>query len=167
MKMDVINGAGNSHERRRHEIEVFQYFNNHTTPIKEYGRLLFDSWNYNDWLNFDNYMIYCLQLFLKNGLYSAPIINAEKKRLIQTTCIEFYAWCIEDENLVKNIKYYNQETINSFINENKQFKELNSKQFLKWVSELAKYKNLKLIKERDHNGRYFELTDGNNEDPPF
>jgi len=47
----VINGAGNSHDRRRHEIEVYQYFNSKITPLSVYGRLLFDSWSKQDWLN--------------------------------------------------------------------------------------------------------------------
>jgi len=163
----VINGAGNSHERRRHEIEIFQYFNSVITPIKEYGRLLFDSWDDEDWIKFDNYIVYCIQLFLENGLYSSPVINGEKKKLIQTTNIEFYSWAVEDENIVVNKRYYNSEALQSFINDNKQFKDLNTKQFLKWVSELAKYKNAKITKDRDHLGRYFEIENESKEEDSF
>ena len=63
----VINGSGNSHDRRRHEIEFNQYFNGKHTPLDEYGRLLFDEWNNKDWISFDNYMIDNLQRFLING----------------------------------------------------------------------------------------------------
>ena len=58
---------------------------------------------------------------------------------------------------MENKRYYNIDVVNSFINENKQFKELNTKIFLKWVNELAIFKGKKMIKNRDHNGRYFIL----------
>ena len=45
----VIAGAGSSHDRRRHELEFFQYFNAQHSPLHEYGRLLFDSWSQDDW----------------------------------------------------------------------------------------------------------------------
>jgi len=155
----VIGGAGNSHERRRHEIEIFQYFNNKVTPIKQYGRLLFDSWDTQDWIKFDNYMVYCLQKYLHKGLVEAKIINAEKKRLIQTTNTEFYTFAVEEENLPTNIRIYNNEILNKFINEYKQYKDLNSKVFLKWVAEYAIYKGFDFIKNRDTSGRYFELKE--------
>ena len=79
----VINGSGTSHDRRRHEIEFYQYFNGKRNPLTEYGRLLFDSWENEDWIRFDNYMISNLQKFLKNGLVESVSINADIKRLIQ------------------------------------------------------------------------------------
>jgi hypothetical protein len=65
----VIDGAGNSHDRRRHEIEFNQFFNGNHTPLDEYGKLLFDEWDSNEWVSFDNYMINNLQKFLINGLW--------------------------------------------------------------------------------------------------
>jgi hypothetical protein len=155
----VINGDGGSHDRRRHEIEVFQYFNSKRTPIKEYGRLLFDSWNALDWQKFDNYMIYCLQLFLNKGLVKNKIINAEKKRLIQTTNTEFYSFAVEDDYLPSNVRIYNTEIIMKFANEYKQYRDVNTKTFLKWVSEYATFKGFDFIKNRDTSGRYFELKE--------
>ena len=66
-----------------------------------------------------------------------------------------------------NKRHYNSETLQLFLSEYKNFKELNSKQFLKWISELAKFRNVKLIKERDHLGRYFELEKDKIEEAPF
>ena len=85
----VIKGTGHSHERRRHEIEFYQYFNAKRTPIMEYGKLLFDDWNTDDWISFDNFMVYNLQNYLQFGLMSAPLENASRKRYTQDTCTEF------------------------------------------------------------------------------
>lgn len=157
----VINGVGSSHERRRHEIEFYQYFNERRSPLSEYGRLLFDSWNDKDWSNFDNYMINNLRKFLKKGLTKSISINAESKRFIQATTKDFFDW-VEEGNLNHNIRIYNNEIITKFTNEYKNYKDLNTKQFLKWVKEYCIFKKLELKKERDSLGRYFEIIDSHN-----
>lgn len=154
----VINGTGTSHERRRHEIEFYQYFNNKRNPLDEYGRLLFDSWNTNDWNKFDNYMVSNLKLFLNKGLLESKSINAEAKRLIQSSHIVFYDW-VEDDPLPTNIRIYNADILSRFISDNKTFKDLSTRKLLAWISEYANYKGYEFAKDRDHNGRYFELVD--------
>jgi len=152
----VINGVGSSHERRRHEIEFFQYFNSKRNPLSEYGRLLFDSWNPNDWNKFDNYFISNLQNFLKLGLQKTKSINADAKRFIQGTCKEFFDW-VEEGNLQLDARLYTNDTLNNFKEEYKSFKDTSSREFMKWVREFCEYKGYTMEKERDVRGRYFEL----------
>jgi len=153
----VINGVGASHDRRRHEIEFYQYFNERRSPLTEYGRLLFDSWSVEDWICFDNYMINNLKKFLQNGLTKTVSINAESKRFIQSTTKDFFDW-VEDGALQTNVRYYNAEIIIKFQNEYKNYKDLNTKQFLKWVKEYCIFKNYDLKKDKDNIGRYFEIV---------
>lgn len=169
----VINGSGSSHERRRHEIEMHQYFNNKRSPLDVYGRLLFDSWNEEDWNKFDNYMIENIQLFLDKGLLKSKSINAESKRLIQATHIVFFEW-ITDDPLLTNKRIYNSEIMAKFTTENKSFKEIPTRRFLNWVSSYAEFKGYEFKKDKDHMGRYFELIaekddtkDDINDDIPF
>ncbi len=152
----VISGSGNSHERRRHEIEMHQYFNNRRSPLDVYGRLLFDSWNDEDWNKFDNYMISNIQLFLTKGLVKSKSINAESKRLIQATHIVFYEW-ITEEPIPINKRIYNSEIMQKFTSENKSFRDIPTRRFLSWISEYANFKGYTLLKDRDMQGRYFEL----------
>jgi hypothetical protein len=159
----VINGSGTSHDRRRHEIEFFQYFNGKRNPLTEYGRLLFDSWEIEDWIKFDNYMISNLKKFLKNGLVESVSINADIKRLIQSTNKDFYDWVI-DGNLPENVRVYNTEIMAKFTNEYKSFGLMNSKTFLKWIHEYCKFNDYEIIKEKDHVGRYFQINTNNIED---
>jgi hypothetical protein len=157
----VINGIGSSHERRRHEIEFFQYFNERRSPLTEYGRLLFDSWSCEDWNKFDNYMINNLKIFLNNGLAKVTSINGDAKRLIQATTKDFYDW-IEEGNLSSNIRIYNSEIMIRFTSEYKNYKDLTTKIFLKWVKEYCIFKGFEMKKDRDQTGRYFEIIDSNN-----
>lgn len=152
----VINGIGSSHERRRHEIEFFQYFNNKRSPLSEYGRLLFDSWNVNDWNKFDNYFINNLQMFLKYGLSKTISINGNAKRFIQGTTKDFYDWT-EEGNLQVNKRIYTVEIVSLFLQEYKNYKELSPRDFMKWVREYCNYKGYDFEKNRDQQGRYFEI----------
>jgi hypothetical protein len=155
----VISGAGSSHDRRRHELEFYQYFHSKRSPLDEYGRLLFDSWTDEDWLKFDNYMVKNLQKYLTNGLMKAISINADAKRLIQATCKDFFDWA-EEGNLALDVYYYNGSKIQEFTSEFTSFKELEPRRFLKWVQSYADYKGYNLNKGRNHNGRYFLLDSG-------
>jgi hypothetical protein len=64
----TINGSGASHERRVFEVEIANYFNENRTPEMEFGHLFFSDWDEKEWARFDNFMIRCVQFFLKNGL---------------------------------------------------------------------------------------------------
>jgi hypothetical protein len=154
----VIAGAGSSHDRRRHELEFFQYFNAKKSPLELYGRLLFDSWSVDDWMKFDNYMIRNLQKFLKNGLTSSISINADSKRFIQATSKDFFDF-VNDGHIESNVRHYNNASIQLFQQETNGWKDLESRRYLKWISEYAKFKKFDLRKERDHGGRFFELID--------
>ena len=154
----VIAGAGSSHDRRRHELEFFQYFNAKKSPLELYGRLLFDSWSVDDWSRFDNYMIRNLQKFLKNGLTSSISINADSKRFIQATSKDFFDF-VNDGHIESNVRHYNNASIQLFQQETNGWKDLESRRYLKWISEYAKFKKFDLRKERDHGGRFFELIE--------
>jgi hypothetical protein len=153
----VISGAGTSHDRRRHEIEFFQYFNSQRNPQDEYGKLLFDEWSKDEWAHFDNYMLSNLQMYLQNGLVRSISINADAKRFIQNTCKEFYDF-VMDGNIAINIKHYNKSCTEAFQSDTNGFNTLDPRKFIKWVQVYALYKGYKFTRDKDHLGRYFELT---------
>ena len=156
----VIKGAGGSHSRRRHELEFFQYFNSNRSPEDEYGRKLFDDWNKADWEQFDNYMIHNVKSFLKNGLKSPKSINADVKRFIQETSMDFNDWVLEDDNLVIGAKYYNNQIIRDFVEEFKGYeKTLSNKKFISWIRIFAESNGYDFEKGRDNGGRFFKITE--------
>ena len=77
----TIQGSGPSHERRVFEVEIANYFNEDKTPEKEFGHLFFSDWDDKEWANFDNFMIRCVQYFLKNGLVQSDKVNLEFRKL--------------------------------------------------------------------------------------
>ena len=155
----VIAGAGSSHDRRRHELEFFQYFNAQHSPLREYGRLLFDSWSVDDWSRFDNYMIANVQKYLNEGLTRTASINADTKRFIQSTCKDFYEF-VREENIQLDVFSYNQTKLQEFQRETNSFKDLSTQKFKKWVREYATFKGYKYTEGHNHQGRYFILSNG-------
>lgn len=158
----VINGSGGSHDRRRHEIEFYQYFSAKHSPLDEYKKLLFDEWTVDEWSAFDNYMIQITQNFLNTGLTEPVSINAEIKRFIQQTSKDFYDW-IEEGNLQKNVRQYNTEVIGAFKEEYKTHANLDTRTFMRWLNRYCELNEFTLMKGRDHKGRYFEINTGDEE----
>lgn len=88
----TINGSGASHERRVFEVEIANYFNEYHTPEIEFGHLFFIEWGDKEWAKFDNFMIRCVQFFLKNGLVQSDKVNLKLRKLkneLGTEFIEF------------------------------------------------------------------------------
>lgn len=128
----VINGAGGSHDRRRHEVEFFQFYNAKYSPKDDFGKYFFDEWNEDEWNEFDNFIIYCIQYYLLNGLIEVYSINADKKRFIQNTCQEFYDF-VEEHDISNGEKYYTSDILDEFTKENKKLSNTSSRMFIGWV----------------------------------
>ena len=161
----VIRGAGNSHDRRRHEIEIAQYYGENKTPYEDFGRQLFDDWNAEDYNRFDNYIVYCLQLYLNEGLISQEDAkNIEARKLIAETNKEFYEWAM-DGNLPINVRIYRAEKYHHFIDQYPDYAhgrfKLSQKSFKIYIDNYAKYLGLEAVDDRDVSGRYSEIVDNN------
>lgn len=85
----AVRGSGNSHNRRKMELEFAQHYTKDNTPQDEFGRLLFDDWNEADWDKFDRFMIGCGQVYLQHGLILADYVNLNFKKLVVSTSREF------------------------------------------------------------------------------
>ena len=136
----AIKGEGNSHDRRRHELEVAQYYGKNKTPYDEFGRELFSDWEEKDFIPFDNYMIESLQLYLREGLIVQESANIKKRKFIAETCMEFYEWVKDQENFKLYVKHDKGEKFNEFVNEYPDYQKfLSRKKFAIWVQKYAGY----------------------------
>ena len=141
----VINGAGGSHDRRRHEVEFYQYFNAKKTPKDIFGKYFFDEWSVEEWIDFDNYIVFCIQFYLINGLIQVESINSNKKRFIQNTCKEFYDF-VNEGNIEVDKQYFTTELLMEFISDNKEMRDLSSKMFVSWIKQYANHHGLNFEK---------------------
>lgn len=160
----AIKGEGNSHDRRRFEIEIAQHYGKKLTPYDEFGRQLFDDWNDEEYLSFDNYMVYCLQSYLKNGLVHQNAKNIGMRKFIAETGMEFYEWIIEPHNFERNERIDKQTAFNNFTSEYKDFQKwLTRKKFNIWIQKYCSFSGFEYMDGNSNGNRWFMVKTNNDE----
>ena len=155
----AIKGEGNSHNRRRHEIEIAQYYGRDLTPDEEFGKQLFDEWDVAEFQRFDSYMIECLQKYLASGLVKQNAKNIKLRKFIAETSMEFYEWARETENLPLNIRNEKTEYFNKFTDEYKDFQKwLQRKKFNIWIQKYCAFNNYQYEEGNTNGSRWFEIV---------
>lgn len=162
----AIKGAGNSFARRKWELELHQYYNKNFTPLDEFGKLMFGDWNDDEWCEFDNYMIDCLQGYLNTGLVKSKFVNLKIRQLSAETCHEFIEWCGLVDNqptnrlLVNDMKIYKNDLYFDFIEEYPDYGPkskltISRTRFYKWLVSYSVFKEGIIPEEgRDMTGRW-------------
>ena len=154
----AIKGEGNSHNRRRHEIEIAQYYGKDLTPDEEFGKQLFDEWDLLEFQKFDNYMVYCLQMYLKSGLVHQNAKNIKLRKFIVETNMDFYEWISDFENFPINKRNDKSQYFNAFINDNKDYdKWLKRNRFNIWIQKYANYKDYDFEQGSSNGLKWFAL----------
>ena len=146
----AIKGKGNSFERRKWELELAHFYTKDFTPLQEFGKLMFGEWNDEEWCQFDNYMIECLQTYLEHGLIKSDFVNLKIRKLSAESCHEFIEWCgiiggSANEKLVAYQKLYKNDLYMDFVEENPDFAPkskmtVSRTKFNKWLLAFSDYK---------------------------
>lgn len=153
----TIQGVGGSFERRKFEVEMSNYFSANHTPIDEFGHMLFDDWDQNEWQKFDNFMIYCLQYYLQNGLQKPEFKNLELRKFINETSPEFYEY-VNDGNIKPNIRHVKAFVFDNLCDEYKDLKKwLSQKKLNSWIKKYAEYNGLLFVDGNTNGQRWFEV----------
>ena len=152
----TINGVGGSFERRKFEVEMSSYFNANHSPLDEFGHMLFDDWNLQEWARFDHFMINCLEYYLQNGLVEFPHVNLDNRKLINETSIDFLEW-IQEENVLKyGERITKNDFFDRFIAENKDYaKHLKQKRFTNWIQKYSSFYGHKYTDGNSNGIRWF------------
>ena len=154
----AVKGEGNSHDRRRHELEFAQYYGKNKTPEDEFGRQLFDEWSEKDYNKFDNYMVYCIQAYFKNGLLRQNSKNLKLRKLMAETSMEFYEWITENANIPHNTRVDKKEYYNRFLDEYPDFKKwLNQRTFTIWIQKYSSFNGWEYKKGNSNGMQWFEI----------
>ncbi len=154
----AIKGEGNSHDRRRYELEIAQYYGKDLTPEDEFGRQLFDDWNETDFQKFDNYIVHCVQLFLKNGLVKQNAKNIKMRKFIAETSMEFNDWINDIENVPRNTRNDKKIFFDKFIEEYPDFKKwLTRKKFNIWVQKYCSFIKCEYLSENSNGVQWFMI----------
>jgi hypothetical protein len=154
----AIQGKGNSFERRKWEMEFKQFYTKDFTPQDEFGRLLFNDWNADDWCAFDNYMMKMLQGYLHTGLVKCEFINLKERKFRAETNSEFVEWIAEfGKDVVPfNEKFRPDKAFDKFIADNTgMFRMLSKQRFNSWLRTYSLHKTAHNPEEgRDAAGKW-------------
>lgn len=153
----AIAGDGNSFDRRKWEVEFAQYYKKTFTPQDEFGKLLFDEWDINEWCSFYSYMINSLQLFLKNDLVKSEFNNLHIRQFIASTSFDFWDY-IKQDKIPLNIRIDKQEKYNEFVGEYPDYKnKLKQRTFTGWLSKYGNFLKAKISDGHSLNSRWILL----------
>ncbi len=149
---------GNSSERRKHEVEVSDYYGKELTPQQEFGHNLFNDWNEEEWNLFDNFIIYCVQYYLQFGLLESPIININKRKLLSEVGVELVEF-MNDKINTGITKFHKKDTYDEFVKggfiNRKYIPQRNS--FSRKLKKYFVYKELNYTETPSDSRKYFEL----------
>lgn len=108
----TIKGDSASFVDRMYEVEMSSYFSDKHSPIQEFGHELFNDWDDEEWARFDNYMMECITIYLKNGLIKMPTVNLAYRKLVTQIGNEMINFC---DSLNRNEYYKTKELFDKFI----------------------------------------------------
>lgn len=162
----AIGGEGNSFDRRKWELEFSQHYNKNFTPQQEFGRLLFEEWDNQQWLNFYSYMISCAQIYIRHGLIESAFKNLNIRKFIASTSFEFYEWTLDDR-IKYNERFSKAEKYTEFTNDYPDYKKLSQKRFSHWLESLADLKKMKYEQGNSQGQRWAELKTMDNNTETF
>jgi hypothetical protein len=157
----TINDDGNHAKRRQKVVEFSNYFGPDKTPLDEYGHLLFEDWDKDEWNRFYNFMFYCIQYYLKNGIGVMPQGDKYKHKKIKVQFGEdFLSWFNDNTDSLISWKKFN-DLYSDFLNVNNyDKKDFSRKRFKKGVeiaSENFGYELLTEAKRQDNNMVYIKM----------
>ena len=126
------------------------HFNDKHTPEDEFKHQFFAEWDNSEWQRFDNYMIRCIQYYLKNGLVESDKVNLDFRKLKNNVGTEFMEFMegLDLTDLIVSKKGLRDD----FSNQYKHLAKYNTAQrFNKKIKDYCDYYSIN-IEERQYNG---------------
>lgn len=148
---------GESSKDRSMEVETADYYRADRGPDVEFQQWFFTDWNERFWNAFDNYMMHCMQLFLKHGLERPESINLESRKMVEETSEEFCDFM--ETRWKKYTQEVNQHTLlHEYTQYYSDFQKLKSPQRLvnRWFQLYGEYHpDIEKAEKRKSNGEMF------------
>ncbi|HOJ06770.1 MAG: hypothetical protein HND40_00195 [Ignavibacteriota bacterium] len=153
----TIKGQGASYEDRLFEVEFSDHYNENHKPLDDFGKRLFDDWDADEWNRFDNFMLECVELFLKEGLVEYKPINLERRKLLDQTSPEFIEFA--EQEISAGDEYDKTALFNKFRTTYTDFTWLKQRTFTNWTKAYSGYMNYSYNTRESNGTSYFKLED--------
>jgi hypothetical protein len=153
----TIKGQGASYEDRLFEVEFSDHYNENHKPLDDFEGRLFDDWDAKEWNRFDNFMLECVELFLKEGLVEYKPINLERRKLLDETSPEFVEFA--EQSIGVGPEYEKTALYNDFKFQYTDFTWLKQRTFTNWTKLYADYLKCDYMDRKSSGNSYFWLED--------
>ena len=158
----VIKGKGNSHARRKFEIEFGEHYGAHLTPFDDFGGELFNDWDADHFNRFDNYMISLIQKYMHTGLIESKSDTAKDRKLIATTDHLFVGWMDDVVDTLDVIQPY-LRIHETFVQESG-LNRVSFKDFSLWVEEYCSYNDYTIRTSRVKGKLHVQIKNNKKDD---
>jgi hypothetical protein len=143
----VIEGQGASFEDRVFQVEFAPHYNPDFTPLDEFGHLLFQGWDTDEWAAFDNLMMGFVRSYLMRGLVGYEHVNLKRRKLKQQTCPDFAEWAL---NFIETGRDYVKDALWRTFKEEYEpdYDDLTKRKFDYWCRSYARIYDLEISRPR-------------------
>ncbi|MEO8769011.1 MAG: BT4734/BF3469 family protein [Ferruginibacter sp.] len=156
---------GSSSRDRSIEFEFANHYSERYSPENEFQHRFFHDWDKYSWMQFDNFMMFCISLYLDHGIIEPKNNNLNHRKLLDQThpyFLEFIREKITEGEIVADKEICKQELHSQFLNEYKDFQDDKFKKrlelFTKWLKVFAKYAGIfsdEVVERKSGDKRYF------------
>lgn len=155
----AVKGTSASHARRRYEVEVHPFYSNSKSIRDVHGHLFFDDWNEIEFAKFDNFMIECLQIYLKSGFSEQTVVNMSQKRLVEETSKDFVRFMddLKKDSAIPTEKQFKSDWLKKFTDMFPDYAKLSQSKYTKWLNKWCDQNGYTLDASNKYNGLYCYL----------
>lgn len=134
-----------SFKDRKHLVTLNNFFNANNKPEKYFKQLLFE-WDNDEWNRFDNFIIECVQLFLRKGLIAYESENLKLQKLINHTSKDFVHLMNTDYDRLND--YFGLKELAEMLEVDAEEPRTRSKIVSQWIDLYAIFKGYKVEKRK-------------------
>jgi len=147
----TINTSGGSKQDRCIEFEMSNHYSKDFSPLDEFGHWFFSDWDDSTWNQFDNFMLYCVYQYMRNGLIKPSEINLNRRKLIEETKRDFVEYMDKVQKIKSGQEYNRLEVLNDFKKYYPEFENLKTTTFTKYLNAYGKYSDKWYFNSKDEN----------------
>lgn len=154
----VLTSSKEYDNRRKYEVLLKTTFDSKNTPFDLYHQTFFDDWNEQEWNEFYNFMIFCLQSYLKTGLMESENKKLDFIKIEEFAYEGFYADFSEymNDNEPHKDGYYSLQKVTESLTENMD-KRPRPQDMIRYIQYYAGLNNVTFDDTRFRNCKYFRL----------
>lgn len=152
---------GSSNERRRHEFEICNHYNQFKTPEMEFGNRFFGSqWDDVEWSKFYQFMMECCQSYFQYELYQVPHINLANNKFLDGLNQDFVTYA--NQYVQNDTSIDKREFERNFKSQYPEMENTSSHQISKWLQTYALKKGV-MYNPTSSGGKYTFILTSNND----